>query len=105
MKMQLLEFDPFSLRALVPNILSKEKSVMAAAAVQEANIREVLSIAISKNQTIQQAISNYADPLSQQEKDLLLSITPAELSALRDIETKIKSAHQSTRGVWAGAIW
>ena len=73
--------------------------------IQEANVRAVLSIAVSQNKSMQQAVDNYADPLTEQERKLLLSISPDELKALREIELKIKAVTQSSRSIWGGVVW
>ena len=69
-------------------------------------IRDVLRRAIVlEPPSIETAIQNYPDPLTDQERQVLEAITPDELNALVDIEKKIKDAHKSTKSVWAGAIW
>lgn len=73
-------------------------------AVQEANIREVLRLAVGKG-SIQQAIDEFDDPLSDEEKNFLKSITPEEFKALTDVELRLKKIHQSTKGIWGGVVW
>lgn len=75
-----------------------------ASQIQQANIQEVLRLAVVKG-SIEQAIDEFDDPLSDEEKNFLRSISPTELDSLRSLEIRLKSVHQSTKGVWAGAIW
>jgi hypothetical protein len=73
-------------------------------AVQEANIREVLRAAVVKG-SVQQAIDEFDDPLSDEEKTFLKSITSEELKALRELELRLKKIHESTKGIWGGVVW
>lgn len=89
--------------SVVQSFIAKDNRMPAQ--IDQQTVREILALAVSKNISIQQAIASYAEPINDQEKSVLLSITDTELNGLRDIEQKLKAVHQTTRSVWAGAIW